>query len=287
MKVIIIYNPNSTGDSKANAKKLSGQLKKRGIQVETIATDHPGHGEEIAEKYARQNKSVVLISASGDGGYNEVINEALSSPSDHLVVGVLASGNANDHASALNINNLAKSISEKNFKHIDTLEIIATVKGKPWKRYAHSYAGLGVTAQASKKLTEERPNEFSEKWIVLKSLFSFGYVKLVEDGKNRRYSSILFANIDRMSKVLKLSEESSITDGKFEISSIRFRSKLRLILYFLTAASFGLKRTQSVKSFQCKVTKPTLIQIDGETFTIDAGSKLQVRAIKQNLHTVL
>ncbi len=33
MKVIIIYNPNSTGDSAANAKELAQQLKEHSVDV--------------------------------------------------------------------------------------------------------------------------------------------------------------------------------------------------------------------------------------------------------------
>lgn len=51
MKVIIIYNPNSTGDSESNAKELARQLRKDKISVETRPTKHAGHGEEIAARW--------------------------------------------------------------------------------------------------------------------------------------------------------------------------------------------------------------------------------------------
>lgn len=287
MKVVIIYNPNSTGDSEANAKDLAKQLKNNGIDVTTRETTHAGHGEEIAADYAKRDEKIILISSSGDGGYNEVANGALAHENKNLVVGVLASGNANDHASAIGSSSLAQAIIKEKIQKIDTIEVTATVNGKPWKRYAHSYVGIGVTAKAAKRLTEDRPNAFSEKWIVVHALFSFSYAKLKEEDKTRRYSSLLFGNIDRMSKVLKLSQNSSVTDGKFEMSSIRFRSKFRLLAYFLTAATIGLQKARSLSEYECTTEKSLPIQLDGESFVIDAGSAIQIRSVKQNLRCVL
>ena len=287
MNVLIIYNPNSTGDGEANAKNLARTLRDGGLEVTLRKTTHAGHGEEIAESYSKKDENIVLISSSGDGGYHEVVNGALKYKTKNLVVGVLPSGNANDHFSALGSDSLAQSILRKDYHNIDTIKVTATIDGAPWTQFAHSYVGMGVTATAAKSLTEDRPNVFTEKWIVARALLSFRYVKIKENGKVRHYSSILFGNIDKMSKVLKLSEDSSVTDGKFEKTSIRFRSKFRLVVYLLTAATVGLKRAESLASYECVAVGPVPMQLDGEVYTIDAGSKITVESIKRNLRCVL
>lgn len=287
MKVVIIYNPNSTGNGFANAKELAQELKEGGAKVTIRKTTHAGHGEEIAMSYARSGESLVLISSSGDGGYHEVVNGALATPSPGLVVGVLPSGNANDHHSALGGDALAHSILRKHVRKIDTIKVSATIDGKPWTRYAHSYAGIGVTAVAAKRLTDDRPNAFTEKWIVAHSLFSFHSTKIKKGRKVKRYSSILFGNIDRMSKVLKLSEGSSVSDGKFEMSAIRFRSKLRLIAYLFGAATIGVKDARSMKRYTFSTVSELPIQLDGESYVIDAKSKVVVESVRRNLHCVL
>ena len=287
MKVVIIYNPNSTGDSEANAKQLARELREKNIDVSTRRTTHAGHGEEIAERYAKKDEKVILISSSGDGGYHEVANGALAHESKNFIVGVLPSGNANDHYTAIGSGSLANSIAKKKFTHIDTIKVTATVNGKPWIRYAHSYVGIGVTAVAADRLTKERPTVLTEKWIAFRSLTSFRSVRLRVDGKKKRYSSLLFGNIDRMSKVITFSDHTSVRDGKFEISFIRFHSKLRLIGYLVSAALIGLKQTPSIKRFECITTAATPIQLDGEVYTIDSGSNLTIESVKQNLHCVL
>lgn len=225
MSIVIIYNPNSTGGSHDNATSLAKVLRKAHLTVKLRKTEHAGHGEHIAASYAKKNQAVTLISSSGDGGYHEVVNGVLAHQSNKVIVGVLPSGNANDHYAAVGSDSLAASIIKKKFRHIDTIKVTATVEGNPWVRYAHSYVGIGVTAVAAKQLTVERPNVLTEKWIVVRSLLSFRSVKLREAGRTHRYSSMIFGNIDRMSKVMQLSEGASISDGKFEMTSIRLRSK--------------------------------------------------------------
>lgn len=287
-KVVIIYNPNSTGDGEANAKALARELKAADISVSLRGTTHAGHGEEIAAHYAKKNEEIVLISSSGDGGYHEVINGALSLENSKLIVGVLPSGNANDHYTAIGSGSLAEAIQKQKVRSIDTIKVSATINGKPWVRYAHSYVGIGVTATAARSLTEERPNAFTEKWIVARSLFSFRSVKIIENGDSRHYSSLLFGNIDTMSKVIKLSDKASVSDGKFEMSRIRFRSKFRLLAYLLTAATVGLKRTQSLQEYEFKTTEHSLpIQLDGEVYEIDKNASVVIESVKQNLRCVL
>jgi diacylglycerol kinase (ATP) len=99
--IAVIYNPNSTGSSKELATEFSKRLKKRlpDQAIELIATEHAGHGEEIAYELAKKYKRPLIISSSGDGGYHEVINGLMKAQHEgaHPVAGLLPAGNANDH----------------------------------------------------------------------------------------------------------------------------------------------------------------------------------------------
>lgn len=290
MDVVILYNPNSTGDSERNARELADELrshKRADLQVTVQQTKHAGHGEEIAHEYALKGKEIILISSSGDGGYHELINGALSSKKSKVITGLLPSGNANDHHSALARGDIARDILEQSYRHLDTLKITATVDGKAWTRYAHSYAGIGISAVAADDMTRERPNVFSEKWLLIKSLFSFTSVKVIVGGHTRHYSSVLFSNISRMSKVLTLSDKNSPVDGKFEINSIRLGAKPLLIFQLLLAATIGLKSFRTVSNYRFTTARTTPIQLDGEVYHIDAGSEVTIESVQQNLCCVL
>lgn len=288
MNVLILYNPNSTGDSKKNAEMLQRELRERQYSgdVKVVGTTHAGHGEEIAAEYAKSGEKVLIVSSSGDGGYHEVINGALSQDTSRVITGLLPSGNANDHHAEIGSKSIVDKIIENTFQAIDTIKVTAVVNGKTWTRYAHSYVGIGVSPRTAKDLTDERPNIFTEKWLVARSLFSFSYVKIRENGKSRRYSSLVFGNVRTMSKIISLSEASSITDGKFEVNSIRFRSKIRLIAYLLRLTTVGVKSVASVREYTFTTIKPLLIQLDGEVYTIDSNTNVRIESVQQNLRCV-
>lgn len=288
MNVLILYNPNSTGDSKKNAEMLQRELRERQYSgdVKVVGTTHAGHGEEIAAEYAKSGEKVLIVSSSGDGGYHEVINGALSQDTSRVITGLLPSGNANDHHAEIGSKSIVDKIIENTFQAIDTIEVTAVINGKTWTRYAHSYVGIGVSPRTAKDLTDERPNIFTEKWLVARSLFSFSYLKIRENGKSRRYSSLVFGNVGTMSKIISLSEASSITDGKFEVNSIRFRSKIRLIAYLLRLTTVGAKSVASVREYTFTTIKPLLIQLDGEVYTIDSNTNVRIESVQQNLRCV-
>lgn len=288
MNVLILCNPNSTGDSKKNADSLQRQLRERQYSgsVEIIETTHAGHGEEIAAEYAKSGKEVLIVSSSGDGGYHEVVNGALSENASRVITGLLPSGNANDHHAEIGSQSITDEIIENAFQSIDTIKVTSVINGKLWTRFAHSYVGIGVSPRTAKDLTDERPNIFTEKWLVARSLFSFSYVKIREQGKSRRYSSLVFGNVGTMSKIILLSKTSSVTDGKFEVNSIRFRSKIRLIAYLLKLTTVGAKSVASVEEYTFTTIKPLLIQLDGEVYTIDSSRDVRIESVRQNLRCV-
>ena len=290
MNILIIYNPNSTGDSERNARDLAQQLRElhsAAITVRLKQTTHAGHLEEIGREQARAGRDIVIISSSGDGGYHELVNGVLSEPKSRVITGVLPSGNANDHSGALASDDLAQAIVEKAYTRIDTLRVSAVVNGKPWVRYAHSYAGIGISAVAADDMTKHRPNALSEKWLLAKSLASFHSVKIVTAGRPRRYSSIMWSNIHRMSKVLILSDKTMPNDGLFEINAIRFRNKPFLLFHLLITATVGMKQYRTIDAYEFTTTRSTPIQLDGEVYTIDRGSRVAIEAVKQNLRCVL
>ncbi len=99
--VWIIYNPNSTRDSKQRAIAFARLLKKHGKSASCVPTKHAGHAKVLAKQFAEADSNCAIFSSSGDGGYNEVINGVLLSASPKVTCGVLPAGNANDHYHAL------------------------------------------------------------------------------------------------------------------------------------------------------------------------------------------
>jgi diacylglycerol kinase family enzyme len=270
-KIIIIYNPNSTGDSEKNAESFAEELRKISLaaDIQLIATKFAAHAEEIAATYSG-DESTLIVSSSGDGGYNEVINGVLHE-NGKAATAVLPSGNANDHHNAVSSGNLIEHIVSGQTNTIDVLKIVGTKNHTSWARYAHSYIGFGLTPKIGRALTENRPNVVTEKWHVLRHLLAFTYVPLIIDGKKRKFSSLVFATVGRMSKVIKLDEQAEMNDGRMEVYESDYRSLVGLVGLLLHASLNGISRTTSTKRFELITKRQTPVQLDGEVFTLDGG----------------
>ena len=147
--IIIIYNPKSTGKSKHNALNLQKILSKKLPQIpnKVVPTQYKAHAEELAYAIASKYKAPLIVSCSGDGGYNEVINGVMKAgkAGKNTICAVRASGNANDHSRTMQSKPLWKAIVHDEVTNIDLLRFTVTSGGKKSVRYAHSYAGLGLS----------------------------------------------------------------------------------------------------------------------------------------------
>lgn len=291
-EVIIIYNPNSTGDSKKNAVELRTELQqaKFPVKVTLRETTHAGHAEEMAHEYAKRKQQLLLVSSSGDGGYHELVNGVVASGSSNITLGLLPSGNANDHYSALadtDDDAVVAAIMSGDTRLIDAIEVTSTVQGKPWVRYAHSYAGIGLSPTIGRQLTKAKLNVVNEKFLLLKYFFAYTHATIRRDGSKKRYSSLVFSNIDQMSKVIKLSKSGSVDDGKFEVSAVKYQSKLYLLLLLIKSATFGVEEEGSYSEYAFETTRKILMQLDGEVYKLDAKSKVRVASLSRAIKTIL
>jgi diacylglycerol kinase family enzyme len=279
--IAIIYNPNSTGSSEQLARELETKLRTRfpAQKIELIATDHAGHGKELAYSIAIASKNPLIISSSGDGGYHDIINGAMRAQKEgaHPTTGLLPAGNANDHYRNLHNEELMERIEGRKSTKIDLLTIVGTAHGERVDLYAHSYIGFGLTPFIGKELNKTKLNIIRETWLVVRALFVTESVKLKIGKKVRRYESVIFSNIDTMSKYLAISQPSSVTDGKCEVTIFERRSRFELIMTLLKASVRGVKEDHSVSEFSLQTVHKTLVQADGEIITLDAHSDVYVK----------
>ena len=289
--VAIIYNPNSTGSSKTLAEQTKTDILARlpKQKVELLATEYAGHAEKIAYDIASSSKNPLIISSSGDGGYHEIINGAIKAQLEgaHPVTGLLPAGNANDHWHNLHDEDLIDSIEHEASTQIDLLKLSGTVDGKPVVRYGHSYIGFGLTPHVGSELNKNKLGIFNQIWIVGKALLAVRSVRLKIGEKSKLYDSIIFSNVDKMSKVLKISAPSRMNDGKFEVTIFKKRNKIKLILLLLKSSIVGVKEDMSVDSFHLETVRKTSVQIDGEISVLDTHSKVDITTEKQLLHCIV
>ncbi len=290
-EIVVIYNPKSTGESKENAEMFRQKvlLLDSSQSVTLRTTEHKGHAEELVNDYVGdEKKKIAIISSSGDGGYHELINGVLSKEAVNISVGVLPSGNANDHFNALSdMETIVRNCVSGETRLVDSIRMTTRSKNNSWERYAHSYIGIGLSAVTGKQLTKADLNAVNEKWIFIKYLFRYTHVKIRIDGKKYRYSSLVFSNIEQMSKILKVSQKSSVSDGKFEVSRVPYKNTFYMLWMIIKSATTGLEEHGLYASYSFETIKSTPVQLDGEVYDIDPDSSVRVESIPRKLRTVL
>jgi diacylglycerol kinase family enzyme len=258
-------------------------------KIELKATKYAGHAEKLAYEAAKHAANPLIISSSGDGGYSEVVNGAMKAQNEGRMVttGVLPAGNANDHYQNLHEKDLVKAIVRNDAKPIDLLTITSTSKGKKIMRYAHSYIGIGFSPKIARELNKTKLTFLKEVALVARMLFTVKPVRLKLQDSVKYYESIIFSNVDKMSKYLKISRPSKVTDGKFEVTIFERRSRWSLILILLRASFTGLVHDSRVAEFSFHTVNQTLVQVDGEVVTLDADVSTVVGIEKQVLKCIV
>ena len=277
-RAVIIYNPNSTGDSQAIAKEFTAGLKKLRpkCQIKLLATTHAGHGEELGYDLTKKsNGQLLLVSVSGDGGYNELVNgvmKAVDAGATAPICAILPGGNANDHYSFISKRTLLKAIKADGLTMLDLLKVQASQT-----RYAHSYVGLGLTPQVAVELNKHELSTVKEMWLSLKTFWQLKPFKIIIDGKKRTLDSLIMANIGVMAKHLTLDPDAGPPqDGKFEVLRWAHNHKLRLVQQLLKSAIGKTDSPKSVTELTFTTAAAMPMQLDGELIKLKAKQKVTV-----------
>jgi diacylglycerol kinase (ATP) len=284
--VEIVFNPNSTGDAQERAEELAKQLAERApeLPVQLRPTERAGHGREIARDAARAGRPLV-VSVSGDGGYNDVVNGLMDAGADSAYAAVLAAGNANDHRRVTRERPLADAIVDGDVSKLDLLRMSVDDGREP--RYAHSYIGLGITPTVALELEKGGKGSIKEVISTIRTFSRFRPFQIETDSGTETFDSVIFANIREMAKFAVLSEEGRPDDGRFEVVVLRHTAKWRVLATAVRAAIRGLGPQPTAREYRFRTVDPMPVQVDGEVSEFERGVAVTVDIVPGALHTVL
>ena len=287
-RIVIVFNPQSTGDAPASAEELRAELARRlpAVPLELCPTRYAGHAREIARDVAATGRPL-LVSVSGDGGYNEVVDGVMQAGNDRAVCAVRGAGNANDHRRTTREHHLADAIVAGDVRRIDLLRLTLGRGPGARTRYAHSYIGVGVTPVVAVDLEKGGKGSWREIVSVVRGFARFRPFPIrLEDGQRRTVDSLLFANIPQMAKVATLSEGGRPDDGVFEVVTQRRTGRRHVLATALRAATRGLGPQPSATHYAFTALAPMPLQLDGELVELDAGTLVTVDIAAGALATV-
>lgn len=294
--IAIIYNPKSTGDASKIAKDLADSVNGHFEVIQKKATLYPtkkaGDAIELAYDIASKHRQPLIVSVSGDGGYNEVINGVMAAkklfPAQKPVVAVVGAGNANDHERVVRDGTpMIRLIKKAEIKRIDLISIKATARDYAFERYAHSYIGFGITPEVGHELNTHGKSRWNELWLTIKTIKNFQPFSVERDGATTLYDSMVFANINEMAKFVKLDATNTMTDNKFELVTIKHQGKLHTLRALASALIHGFQHAPSYSSYRFKLPDEQLVQVDGEVETLASGSTVTITSHSAAIHTLV
>lgn len=282
--IAIIYNPNSTGNAPKMAEDLARQVDARPRSIGTKAiltpTESAKHAITLAKNVSRQHKRPLIVSVSGDGGYNEIVNGAMQakerSQQSAPVVAVVGAGNANDHRRVMRDKPIIDLITAGKPKSFDLLHIEAEAKNFSLSRYAHSYIGFGITPEVGNELNKREVNVWSEIAMILKTYRRYAPFRIERNGAQDTLDNLIFANINEMAKIIKLDDTNTVQDGHFEVIKLLHRSKIHMLGTLIKAAVVGFKKPPSYKTYSFTTIDALPIQLDGEIEKLPKNCRITV-----------
>jgi diacylglycerol kinase family enzyme len=287
-RIVIIFNPHSTGNAPESAEDLRDELVQRlpAVPLELSPTRRAGHARELAREAARSG-SPLVVSVSGDGGYNEVVNGVMDAGNDRAVCAVRAAGNANDHRRVTRRRPLADAIVAGDVRRIDLLRLTVGSGTDEVTRYAHSYIGVGLTPVVAVDLEKGGKGSWREIVSVVRAFSRFRPFPIrLENGRRRSIDSLVFANIAEMAKYALLSDDGRPDDGRFEVITQRRTGKLRVLATALRAATQGLGRQPTATHYAFTTLAPMPLQLDGELMELEADTPVAVDIAPRALATL-
>lgn len=286
-RAVLVFNPAKAGmaDRIGDVQRdLTAELPD--LQIDLLPTEYAGHARDLARSVAARG-AALLISVSGDGGYNEVVNGVMDVPASRAVCTVLPAGNANDHHRSMTARPLTEAIRERRVHRIDLLRITFGGAHRGQVQYAHSYIGFGLTPLMAIGIEKGGKGKILELLSVARTLSHLKPFELIRaDGATARFDSLILANISRMAKYGTVSESNHPDDGQFEVVTLPHAGRWKMALMTLRAVTLGLGHQPSVSSYAFTTRDAVPCQIDGEVVHVPAGTHVLVESAKGALATI-
>jgi diacylglycerol kinase (ATP) len=300
----IIVNPISgRGYAEKMIPLIEEKCREFGMTFELVSTEKPWQAADLAEKAALDGFDVV-VSASGDGTANEVLNglmRARTKGAKSTAMGIISVGTGNDFAYGMNIpgniNDCMTVLKNDVRKTMD----VGLVKGGdyPEGRYFGNGVGIGFDAAVGFEAVKIRWTRGLLAYLIaaLKTIFLYFKAPLVEityDGNQIQQHSLMTSimNGQRMGGGFYMAPDGDPTDQMFDLCIAASASKMRifqLITYFMkgTQATQPEVKAVKAKNVVIKALEGKLpAHCDGETLCFE-GTELNVEILPGQLDFVV
>ncbi len=276
-------------------KPILRLFQENGLIPEILETKYPRHAIELAETLAK-NGANRIISAGGDGTAFEVINGVMrSGRQQDIHLGIIPIGTGNSFLRDFEINSgldAAKRIIENHTSKADIGKIVFKQKGIENVLFFHNMMGLGFLAEAC--CLRHTTLKFFGKYgyhaaffYLLPYLKSYSMRLQIDQQPEIQLLTPLLAicNSQFTGRNMRISPNSSVNDGKFEIIFSEKLTRAELVKFFFT-----LPTARHLEHPKVQILNATKLNIHVDTIQyamIDGESEGEQPFSIENLHQAL
>lgn len=247
-------------------------------------TGYPEHAYrlscELAEQAEKEQQAILLIVIGGDGTVHEVVNGCADN--DYIVIGNVPAGSGNDFARGFRAFHQASEIEA----YMQNAPIKRVDLGKADYTGQHFFinnCGVGFDAfvglEANRSEMKKRFNQIGSGklayvYYVILGLARFKPFSLSVscDEKNYLFKRVWFATVSNQPYFgggMKISPDSSINDGKLEITIVHSLSRIKFLFMFMSVFFGAHTRIKGVEQmrgecFALCYDRPLPCHADGE-----------------------
>jgi diacylglycerol kinase (ATP) len=295
-RYLVIVNPVSRG-GKAQEEGiwLLNRLKRLDVNYEALFTERAGHAEEMVMKWAEDFD--VIVSVSGDGTANEIINGIMKAPSADLKLAMFPAGTADDFACNMGYDrkNKEQALNTILGRSTRTIDLI-----RYDDRYAAVSFGLGIDSEIA-------DGAYKWKKFRVPAYFYSGLKKCFFNRRKRYHVRFdyegqafdgwviisILCNAPLFGRYIKINPDAKMNDGILGLTIGREVPNVYGLILFAFACMggrHGFSRKVSyhqVRQMRVECKSDTYAQIDGEVFRFDQGRVINLAVVPQALRVLV
>jgi len=296
---LVIVNPASgRPDGGAGWRAIEAALRDAGVAFETIHTECPGHGEELARNALQQGRRR-MAAAGGDGSVNEVVHGIMRAgvaDTRDVTLAVVPTGTGNDWARSLGITRAAGHIAGVLARGRTMLHDVGAIDfpdtGGP-RCWFINVAGAGYDAAVTERVPRPVPSAFTYLRIALSGLATYRspeFVITADDARLEGRMLLAFvANGQYCGNRMHVAPTARVDDGLLDVLAVNELSLLQALpklLKLYRGRILGDPAVRHVRAacVRIETSPPAVIQADGQ---IVGRTPAQFSLLRQALRVVV
>lgn len=276
---LVIVNPASgRPDDGAGWRAIERALLDAGVSFDSICTQRPGHGEELAQEALHEGRRRIAA-VGGDGSVNDVLHgimHAGTGDKGEVTLAVLPTGTGNDWARSLGITRSPKAIARALAQGRTMLHDVGAIdfpQTSAPRRWFINVAGAGYDAYVTERVPRPVPSAFTYLRGALSGLATYRSPEFrIRAGDTQIEGRLLLAfvaNAQYCGNRMHVAPGARMDDGLLDVLAVRELSLLQVLPKLVKLYAGRILGDPAVRHFRAarvriETNPPVVIQADGQ-----------------------